>query len=283
MEERRRKMGSTPQYLIREELKIMRNLRLIARLDVKAPNLVKGIQLEGLRKMGDPNEFALRYYQKGIDEIYYDDIVASLYERNSLLNIIEKTTQDIFVPITVGGGLRSIDDVSAALNAGADKVSINTAAIKNPKIITEIARRFGSQCMVLSVQAKKRGEYWEAYYDNGRERSGLDVIDWVKKGQELGAGEIVLTSVDKEGTAKGFDIELIQAVTDVVSIPVIASGGMGKPEDIDRVVNEGHADAIAMAYVLHYGHYSVQEIRDYCIEKGFPVRKINNNVAGGYQ
>jgi imidazole glycerol-phosphate synthase subunit HisF len=254
--------------------KFMRNVRLIARLDVKAPNLVKGIQLEGLRKLGDPNEFARRYYEQGIDEIFYADIVASLYERNSLLDIIEKTTDDIFVPITVGGGLRNIDDVAAALRAGADKVSINTAAIKDPKIISDIAKRFGSQCMVLSIQAKNNGDHWEAYYDNGREHSYIDVIEWAKKGQDLGAGEIVLTSVDMEGTGKGFDVELVKAVTDVVTIPVIASGGMGKLEDITDVINIGHADAVAMAHVLHYEHHSVDEVREYCIDKKIPVRHV---------
>ena len=253
----------------------MRNVRLIARLDVKAPNLVKGIQLEGLRKMGDPNEFARRYYAQGIDEIFYADIVASLYERNSLLNIIEKTTDDIFVPITVGGGLRNIDDVAAALRAGADKVSINTAAIKNPKIISDIAKRFGSQCMVLSIQAKNNNGHWEAYYDNGREHSGIDAIDWAKKGQELGAGEIMLTSVDREGTGKGFDVNLVKEITNAVSIPVIASGGMGTLEDLEEVVNKGHADAVAMAHVLHYDHYSVPEVRQYCVNNNIPVRKVD--------
>ena len=253
----------------------MRNIRLIARLDIKAPNLVKGIQLEGLRKMGDPNEFALKYYLQGADEIFYADIVASLYERNSLQNIIEKTTNDIFVPITVGGGLRNLDDVSAALRAGADKVSINTAAIKNPKIITDVARRFGSQCMVLSIQAKRHGDYWEAYYDNGREHSHIDVIEWAKKGQEMGAGEIILTSVDHEGTKKGFEVELVKAVTDVVTIPVVVSGGMGKVEDINDVVNVGHADGIAMAHVLHYNEITINDARDYCIQNNIPVRQLN--------
>ena len=253
----------------------MRNVRLIARLDVKAPNLVKGIQLEGLRKIGDPNEFALKYYVQGADEIFYADIVASLYERNSLLDIIEKTTDNVFIPITVGGGLRSIDDVAAALNAGADKVSINTAAIKRPEIITEVARRFGSQCMVLSIQAKRNNSHWEAYYDNGRERSHLDVVEWAKKGEELGAGEIILTSVDKEGTGKGFDVDLVKAVTDVVSIPVIASGGMGKVEDIDLVINEGRADAIAMAKILHYNRMTIGEVRKHCDNNGIPVRSYS--------
>jgi len=250
----------------------MRNVRLIARLDVKAPNLVKGIQFEGLRKMGDPNEFARRYYEQGADEIFYADIVASLYERNSLLDIIEKTTDEVFVPITVGGGLRSVDDVAAVLRAGADKVSINTAAIKNPEIITEVARRFGSQCMVLSVQAKCHGNHWEAFYDNGREPSGLDAIEWAKKGEELGAGEIMLTSVDSEGTAKGFDISLVKAVTDCVTIPVIASGGMGKLDDIDAVIDDAHADAVAMAHVLHYNHLTISDVRTHCIEHDVPVR-----------
>ena len=265
----------TPSHCVaRRVSNILRNLRLISRLDVKAPNLVKGIQLEGLRKLGDPNEFARRYYKQGIDEIFYADIVASLYERNSLLDIIEKTTDNIFVPITVGGGLRSIDDVAAALRAGADKVSINTAAIKNDKIITDVARRFGSQCMVLSIQAKRMGNYWEAYYDNGREHSGKDVIEWAIKAESLGAGEIILTSVDREGMAKGFDVDLVQAVTDVVNIPVIASGGMGNLSDIKSVVNTGHADAVAMAHVLHYDHLRVPEIRDYCIQEGLPVRNV---------
>ncbi len=252
----------------------MRNIRLIARLDVKAPNLVKGIQLEGLRKMGNPNEFARSYYNQGIDEIFYADIVASLYGRNSLLDIIEKTTDDIFVPITVGGGLRCEDDVAAALRAGADKVSINTAAIKDPSIISNVAKRFGSQCLVLSIEAKRNGDFWEAYYDNGREHSHLDVIEWAKRGQELGAGEIFLTSVDMEGTGKGFDVDLVKAVTDVVTIPVIASGGMGELGDLDTVINDGHADAVAMAHILHYGHHTVNEIRQFGFDNNIPVRRL---------
>ncbi|MBF0231439.1 MAG: imidazole glycerol phosphate synthase subunit HisF [Desulfamplus sp.] len=254
----------------------MRNVRLIARLDIKAPNLVKGIQLEGVRKIGDPNEFALKYYQQGIDEIFYADVVASLYERNSLLDIVEKTTDNVFIPITVGGGLRSVDDVEAVLRQGADKVSINTAAIKNPRIITDVARRFGNQCMVLSIQAKHHGNHWEAYYDNGREHSHLDVIEWAKQGEKLGAGEIVLTSVDREGTAKGFDIDLIRAVTDVVSIPVIASGGMGKLSDLEEVVNIGHVDAVAMAHVLHYNHLTINDVRKYCVDCDIPVRTFSD-------
>lgn len=262
------------------EISTMRNVRLIARLDVKAPNLVKGVQLEGLRKLGNPNEFAIRYYQGGIDEIYYEDIVASLYERNSLLDIVAQTTRDIFVPVTVGGGLRSVDDVAAALRAGADKVAINTAAIKNPDIISSVARRFGSQCMVLSIQAKRQGNSWEAYFDNGREHSRLDVIEWAKKGQVLGAGEILLTSVDREGTGKGFDLELVRAVTNQVDIPVIASGGMGSLEDLQTVVKAGRADAVAMAHVLHYGLCAISEARAHCIDSGIPVRSVQLADSG---
>jgi cyclase len=223
--------------------------------------------------LGNPYEFAKRYYAQGIDEILYIDIVASLYERNSLLELIEQTTQDIFVPITVGGGLRSIHDVAAALRAGADKVAINTAAIKNPEIISQIAQRFGSQCMVLSIQAKRNGEHWEAYYDCGREHSGLDAVQWAQRGEALGAGEILLTSVDKEGTGKGFDVELIKAVTDKVTIPVVASGGMGELQHFSAAAMRGHADAVAMAHVLHYNHLSVNEVRQYAISERIPVRR----------
>ena len=250
----------------------MHKVRLIARLDVKAPNLVKGIQLEGLRKLGDPSRFALDYYDQGIDEIIYMDIVASLFDRNSLLSIIERTTEDVFVPITVGGGLRTIDDVARALRAGADKIAINTAAIKDPDFITQVARRFGSQCMVLSIEAKRCGQQWEAYYDNGREPSGKDVVAWAKRGEQLGAGEIMITSVDREGGGKGFDVELVKAVTSCVGVPVIASGGMGNLDHITAVVESGRADGVAMARVLHYGHLDVSQIRAHCLKTGVDVR-----------
>ena len=252
----------------------LRNIRLIARLDVKAPNLVKGVQFEGLRKLGSPKDFALKYYSQGVDEIYFEDIVASLYERNSLVGVIEETSEDIFVPITVGGGLRTIEDVVMVLHAGADKVAINTAAIKNPKIITRVAEKFGRQCMVLSVQAKKQENGWEAYFDNGRERSGLDVVEWVKKGVELGAGEIVLTSVDREGTGHGFDVELLKAVVSQVEVPVIASGGMGTLSHLEEAVLNGGVDAIAMARVLHYNVYHLSRVRAHCVDREIPVRNL---------
>jgi imidazole glycerol-phosphate synthase subunit HisF len=252
----------------------MKNIRLIARLDIKGPNLVKGVHLEGLRKIGDPNLFAKQYYDKGIDEIIYMDIVASLYNRNSLQDIIQRTTQDVFIPITVGGGIRSIDDVREILRAGADKVAVNTAAIKRPELIREISQRFGSQCMVLSIEAIKVGDKkWEAYYDNGREKTGIDVVEWAKKGYGLGAGEILLTSIDKEGTSKGFDCELVKAVSSAVPIPVIASGGMGNIGHLKTVITEGMADAVAVADVLHYGKMSVGEIRQGAAEREINVRR----------
>lgn len=251
----------------------MRNVRLIARLDIKGPNLIKGIHLEGLRVVGSPGEHALRYYQQGIDELLYMDCVASLYGRNHLADIVSTAARDIFVPMTVGGGIRSVEDATSILRAGADKVAVNTAAVANPQLITEIARRFGSQCMVLSIEAKLVANgRWEVYTDNGRERTGLDVIDWVKRGVALGAGEVLLTSVDREGTRKGFDISLVQAVTSEVSVPVIASGGMGKSDDLIDVVREGGADAVAIADVLHYERASVGEIRAAARAAGLGVR-----------
>lgn len=251
----------------------MRNIRLIARLDIKGPNLIKGIHLEGLRVIGSPSEYALRYYLQGVDELIYMDCVASLYGRNHLGDIVSLAAKDIFVPMTVGGGIRSVDDVTQILRAGADKVAVNTAVVANPQLITEIARRFGSQCMVLSIEAKQVStDRWEVYTDNGRERTGLDVIEWVKRGVAMGAGEVLLTSVDREGTRKGFDIPLVTAVTSEVSVPVIACGGMGKAEDLLEVVCVGGADAVAMADILHYKRTEISQIRAVAIAAGLAVR-----------
>jgi cyclase len=259
--------------MVASESTPLRNIRLIARLDIKGPNLIKGIHLEGLRVMGSPNEHALRYYQQGADELIYMDCVASLYGRNHLGDIVRAAAKDIFVPMTVGGGIRSVEDATEILRAGADKVAVNTAAVTDPKLITAIAQRFGSQCMVLSIEAKQVGaENWEVYTDNGRERTGLDVIEWVKKGVAMGAGEILLTSVDREGTRKGFDIALVKAVSAEVAVPVIASGGMGKPEDLLEVVNEGGADAVAMADILHYKRAEIGDIRAVAESAGLGVR-----------
>jgi cyclase len=251
----------------------MAKVRIIARLDIKGPNLIKGVQLEGLRVMGDPHEFARRYYEDGADELIYMDTVASLYGRNNLVEIVEQTARDVFVPITVGGGLRSTDDVRTILRAGADKVAINTAATKRPELVTEVARHFGSQCMVLGIEAKQKDAgRWVCYTDNGREATDLDVVEWAMRGVALGAGEILLTSVDREGTARGFDIEVVRAVTDAVPVPVIASGGMGCMEDFVAVVRDGGAFAAAAAHVLHYGEMTIPEIRTGAAGAGLDVR-----------
>lgn len=252
-----------------------KKIRLIARLDVKNDHLVKGIQLEGLRKLGDPHDFAADYYRQGVDELLYMDIVASLYNRNNLSAIVRRTTDDVFIPITVGGGLRSVDDVRSILQMGADKAAINTAAIKDESIITQVAEAFGSQCMVLGIEAKKRrdGPGYEAYYDNGREHSGKDVIEWARRGVALGAGEILLTSVDNEGLQQGMDLELIEAVTKAVNVPVICGGGVGCGDDIVDAANAG-ADAVACAAVLHYKKETVQELKDDIRAGGVEVRRV---------
>jgi cyclase len=257
----------------------MRNARLIARLDVKGPNLIKGIHLEGLRVIGDPQTFARRYYEQGADELLYIDIVASLYGRNSLGDIVSRAARDVFVPLTVGGGLRSVDDVREMLRAGADKVAINTAAIRRPELITEVAERFGSQCMVLGIEAKRTPSgQWEAFTDNGREFTGFDVVEWCRRGYELGAGEILLTSVDQEGTRKGFDLALIEAVTRAVPIPVIASGGLGTSAHMVEAFQHG-ADAIAVADALHYGRLSLLDLRAEATAAGLPVRNLPKAAA----
>lgn len=253
----------------------MSNVRLIARLDIKGPNLIKGVHLEGLRVLGNPNEFAMKYYAAGADELIYMDSVASLYGRNNLSDIVKTTAENVFVPITVGGGIRSVDDVKQLLRCGADKVAINTAATKNPVLLSDIARRFGSQCVVLSIEAKRSDNgRWEVMTDNGREHTQMNVIDWARNGEEFGAGEILLTSIDQEGTRRGFDLELVRQVSEAVSIPVIASGGMGSLNDLDAVVTQGRADAVAMADVLHYNRLELPEIRRHALNQGIHVRSL---------
>ncbi|HNX82270.1 MAG TPA: imidazole glycerol phosphate synthase cyclase subunit [Candidatus Omnitrophota bacterium] len=252
----------------------MRNLRLIARLDIKGPNLIKGIHLEGLRILGNPQVFAKKYYDAGADEIIYMDSVASLYGRDNLIEIVRKTSQQVFIPMTVGGGIRSVENVTELLQVGADKVAVNTAAVKNPILLRDIAERFGSQCLVASIEAKQTGKNaWEAYTDNGREPSGLDAVKWAQQTQSLGAGEILLTSIDQEGTKKGFDVELLKAVSSKVSIPVIACGGMGNISHLVTVVTRGGADAVAFASVLHYNLLSFSDIRKAALNSGIKVRQ----------
>ncbi|MDN4496659.1 imidazole glycerol phosphate synthase subunit HisF [Pseudomonas mosselii] len=249
----------------------MSNVRLIARLDVKGKNLIKGIHLEGLRIIGSPGEHALHYYEQGIDELIYMDCVASLYGRNSLGDLVEQTARNVFVPMTVGGGVRSVDDVRELLRRGADKVAVNTAAARRPELISEIANAFGSQCMVLSIEAKRKPGGWEVFTDNGREFTGRDVIEWAQEAAMLGAGEILLTSVDQEGTRKGYDLDLVKAVSASVGIPVIASGGMGSSQHAVDAIHSG-ADAIAMADLLHYKRSSIAQVREDVSAAGIRVR-----------
>ena len=231
----------------------MKYIRIIPRLDIKGPNLVKGIHLEGLRVLGKPEDFALLYYEQGADELIYQDTVASLYQRNNLTEIVTRTAENIFIPLTVGGGIRNLEDINKVLRAGADKVSINTAAIGNPKFINKASRAFGSSTIVVTIEAIQQldGSYL-AYTDNGREYTGVKVLDWAKEAEERGAGEILLTSIDREGTGNGYDLDLIRMVVGAVTIPVIAHGGAANFTHIMDAINEAKADAVAIASMLHY-------------------------------
>lgn len=249
-----------------------KNIRLIARLDIKGPKLIKGVHLEGLRVIGDPQEHAIRYYNQGADEIIYMDIVASLYQRSISTDIVKSAANDIFVPLTVGGGIRSVDDVKNLLKAGADKIAINTAAVHNRELISEISRSFGSQCMVLSIEAKQKDkDSWEVYTDCGRESTGIDAVEWAKEGVELGAGEILVTSIDKEGTRQGMDNKLVKKITDCVNVPVISSGGYGEEKHMIDVVRSG-ADAVAFADCLHFNRSTIPQLRDIAIKNNISVR-----------
>ena len=252
-------------------------LRLIARLDIKGANLIKGIHLEGLRVVGDPQIHAAKYYQDGADEIIYMDTVASLYGRNNLVDVVSRATEHVFVPITVGGGIRSVEDARTLLRAGADKVAINTAAIKEPKLISQLSDVWGSSTIVLSIEAKKTGDNkWEAFTDNGRERTGLDVAQWAETGAKLGAGEIFVTSVDQEGTRKGFDCELVAEITKRVEIPVVASGGFGSLGHLNQLVKTAKPTGVAIADSLHYNRYSFEQIRSFCLANGISTRNFRS-------
>ena len=240
----------------------MKFTRIIPRLDIKGPNLVKGIHLEGLRVLGKPEEFAQYYYEQGADELIYQDSVASLYQRNSLTEIVSRTVKNIFIPLTVGGGLRSLEDINQVLRAGADKISINTAAINNPNFINQASRFFGSSTIVVAIECIRQNDYSVlAYTDNGREHTGKNVFEWAKEAEDRGAGEILLTSIDKDGTGKGFDVELIRLVSNIVNIPVIAHGGASNVEDIIDAIQIGGADAIAIASMLHYSAKSRSSVK----------------------
>jgi len=250
--------------------------RIIPCLDVTAGRVVKGINFVGLRDAGDPVEIAARYDEQGADELAFLDITASSDHRDLILPIIEAVAAQVFIPLTVGGGVRSVADVRRLLNAGADKVSINTAAVQNPQLVADATGRYGSQCIVVAVDAKRIAGSdplrWQVYTHGGRSPSGLDALEWGRKMEQLGAGEILLTSMDRDGTRQGFDLELTRAFSDALAIPVIASGGVGSLEHLADGILQGHADAVLAASIFHYGEYTVRQAKQLLAERGIEVR-----------
>jgi cyclase len=247
--------------------------RIIPCLDVNAGRVVKGINFVELRDAGDPVEVARRYDEQGADEITFLDITASSDERDLILPIIEAVASQVFIPLTVGGGVRVVEDVRRLLNAGADKVSINTSAVTNPQLVADAAGKYGSQCIVVAIDAKRAGDgRWEVFTHGGRKATGLDAVQWATRMAELGAGEILLTSMDRDGTRSGFDLALTRAVSDAVTVPVIASGGVGGLQDLADGVLQGHADAVLAASIFHYGQHTVQEAKRFMAERAIPMR-----------
>jgi cyclase len=251
----------------------MRNVRVIARLDIKGEYVINTIHLEGLRKVGAPNDLAITYYEAGADEILIIDQVASLYQRSHLSDLTQQFSRDIFVPLTVGGGISSVNDARRLLRSGADKIAINSAAVRRPQLITELSQEFGAQCVVISIQAKKNFDFkWEVYTDGGRERTGIDVLEWSKAAVEYGAGEVLVTSIDQEGTRKGFDKALVSAVSNSVSVPVIASGGMGTPSHAVEMLKTSQCEAVSIADFLHARRGTIADVKKHLLESGFVVR-----------
>jgi cyclase len=248
--------------------------RIIPCLDVNAGRVVKGINFVGLRDAGDPVEVARRYDLQGADELTFLDITASSDGRDLILPIISAVAEQVFIPLTVGGGVRKVDDVRRLLNAGADKVSINTAAVLNPELVREAADRVGNQCIVVAIDAKREDDRWGVCTHGGRNATGLDAVAWAQKVVALGAGEILLTSMDRDGTQSGFDLELTRAVADAVDVPVIASGGVGSLDDLADGVTLGHADAVLAASIFHYGQHTVGDAKRRMAERGIPVRML---------
>ena len=248
--------------------------RVIARLDIKGPNLIKGVSFEGLRVIGSPIDYAEKYYLDGIDELIYIDTVATLYGRNNLLELVKKVGEKVFIPITVGGGIRTVDDARNFLNAGADKVGINTAAVNNPKILKEISSRFGNQCVVLIIDAKKiRDNYWEVFTENGREKTGKNVIDWAKEANTLGIGEILLTSIDKDGTLNGPDIDLVNNIKKVIDVPLVVSGGIGKLSHIENLFSKTKNYNFAVGTALHKKIIKIEEIKKFLKLNNFQINR----------
>jgi imidazole glycerol-phosphate synthase subunit HisF len=247
--------------------------RIIPCLDVTAGRVVKGVNFVNLRDAGDPVELADRYNKQGADEVVFLDITASSDERKTMVDVVFRTAQRVFIPLTVGGGIRGVMDARKVLVAGADKVSVNTAAVNRPELITELSQEFGAQAVVLAIDARRSGGSWNVFVKGGREDTGINAIEWARRGEELGAGEILLTSMDTDGVQTGFDCELTRTVSRATRIPVIASGGAGKPEDFVRVLTEGEADAALAASIFHYGTYTVADLKEVMDKEGIPVRK----------
>jgi cyclase len=246
--------------------------RIIPCLDVKGGKVVKGKRFINLSLAGDPVKLAKRYNAEGADELVFLDITASHEKRKTIIAVVEKTASEVFIPLTVGGGIKSIEEVRALLNAGADKVSLNTAAVEKPMLISECVKSFGSQCIVVAIDAKKKGGSWEVYTYGGRKPVGLDAVKWARKVEKLGAGEILLTSMDKDGTKQGFDLELTKRISESVSIPVIASGGAGSAKCLLDALVVGKADAVLAASIFHYKEYSIKAVKKYLRSKGIEVR-----------
>ncbi len=246
--------------------------RIIPCLDVAAGRVVKGVNFVGLRDAGDPVEIAARYDEQGADEVCFLDITASSDERDILLHVIEAVAERVFIPLTVGGGVRKVEDVRRLLNAGADKISINTAAVQNPDLVREASGIVGNQCIVVAIDAKRNGAGWEVYTHGGRKPTGLDAVQWAQRMQAAGAGEILLTSMDRDGTRDGFDLALTRAVSDAVGVPVIASGGVGSLEHLAEGVIAGHADAVLAASVFHFGEFTVRQAKEHMRSRGIEVR-----------
>lgn len=246
--------------------------RVIARLDVKPPNLVKGIHLEGVRKLGNPADFAKRYYTEGIDEIFYQDVVASLYGRSGIADLVASTAQNVFVPLTVGGGIRTIDDIQSMLRNGADKVSINTAAVMNPDLIYKASRLFGAQCVTVCLEVIRSGvRKWEPLMESGRQHTGLDAENWANRCVELGAGELLITSIEAEGTKKGFDFSFSDRVLASVDVPVIIHGGAGSTDDIVEAARRGYSGAV-ISSILHYNIENIANIKERLLKANIEVR-----------